>query len=171
MQLTVTLSWLRSDLRTRWVTIWLLASGSLTANGGVLPGISSAGVNEFFGPAATNDWLAGSSSAFRPAAEIVSDGEDAVVRVELPGVDVEKDVTVEVDKGTLVIHGERRDEHTEAQDGRTLREVRYGSFRRAFALPSHVSGDAVTAGYDALVLTERVAGVYAGEPRRIPIAS
>ena len=46
---------------------------------------------------------------FRPAAEIAKDGDDAVVRVELPGVDVEKDVNVEVE-GQLVIHGERRDE-------------------------------------------------------------
>lgn len=123
-------------------------------------------VNDFFGPATTSAW------AFSPAAEIVKDGEDAVVRVELPGVDVAKDVNVEIDNGALIIHGERRDEHSEDNDGRTLREVRYGSFRRSFALPSHVSGDAVTASYDAGVLTVRVAGAYAGsEPRRIEIAS
>jgi HSP20 family protein len=56
---------------------------------------------------------------------IAKDG-DAVVRVELPGIDVEKDVNVEVDKGQLVIHGERRDERAEEKDGRTLSEVRYG---------------------------------------------
>ncbi len=47
---------------------------------------------------------------FTPAAEIAKDGEDAVVRLELPGVDVAKDVNVELDRGRLVIHGERRDE-------------------------------------------------------------
>lgn len=124
-------------------------------------------VNEFFGPAATNDWF---DRAFSPAAEIVKDGDDAVVRVELPGIDVEKDVNVDVDNGALVIHGERRDEHSEEKDGRTLHELRYGSFRRSFALPKHVSGDAVTASYDAGVLTVRVAGAYAGsEPRRVAI--
>jgi len=30
-----------------------------------------------------------------PAAEVLREGEDAVVSVELPGVDVEKDVAVE----------------------------------------------------------------------------
>ncbi|MBV9513227.1 MAG: Hsp20/alpha crystallin family protein [Mycobacteriaceae bacterium] len=123
-------------------------------------------VNDFFGPATASDW------AFRPAAEIAKDGDDAVVRVELPGVDVENDVNVEVDKGTLIIHGERRDQHEEQNNGRTLREVRYGSFRRSFALPSHVSGDAVSASYDGGVLTVRVAGAYAGsEPQRIAIDS
>ena len=36
---------------------------------------------------------------FTPAAEIVRDGEDAVVKLELPGVNVADDVTVEVDRG------------------------------------------------------------------------
>ena len=90
-------------------------------------------------------WLKeGVFEGFTPAAEIVKDGEDAVVRLELPGVDVAKDVNVEVDRGHLVIHGERRDEHADedpAKDGRTLREVRYGSFRRSFKLPAHVACD------------------------------
>jgi HSP20 family molecular chaperone IbpA len=125
-------------------------------------------VRDFFGPAAADDWFKG----FRPAAEIAKDGDDAVVRVELPGVDVEKDVNVEVDKGQLVIHGERRDERTEDQEGRTLSEVRYGSFRRSFRLPAHVTGEAISASYDAGVLTVRVAGAYKGSAaQRIAIAS
>ncbi|WP_422742901.1 Hsp20/alpha crystallin family protein [Mycobacterium sp. WMMD1722] len=130
-------------------------------------------VRDFFGPAAANDWLGGpAGSGFRPAAEITKDGDDAVVRVELPGVDVEKDVTVEIDRGRLVIHGERRDERGEHKDGRTLQEVRYGAFRRSFALPQHVTGEAISAAYDAGVLTVRVAGAYAGsQPQRIAIDS
>lgn len=106
---------------------------------------------------------------FNPAAEVVRDGDDAVVHLELPGVDVSADVTVELDRGQLVIRGERRDQHTE---GRTLSEVRYGAFRRTFKVPAQVTGDAVSASYDAGVLTVRVAGVYAGtEPQRIEIAT
>jgi HSP20 family molecular chaperone IbpA len=119
-------------------------------------------VRDFFGPAATADWFKPVTSGFSPAAEIVKDGDDAVVRLELPGVDVEKDVYVEVDKGRLVIHGERRDEHAEEKNGRSLREIRYGSFRRSFQLPAHVTGEAIAASYDAGVLTVRVTGAYAG---------
>ena len=43
------------------------------------------------------------STTFVPAAEIERDGDDAVVRLELPGLDVAKDVTVEVDRGRLVV--------------------------------------------------------------------
>jgi HSP20 family protein len=111
-------------------------------------------------------------NGFSPAAEIDKDGEDAVVRLELPGVDVAKDVNVEVDRGQLVIHGERRDERAEEKDGRTLREVRYGSFRRSFKLPAHVTSDAISASYDAGVLTVRVAGAHKGaEAQRIAIES
>ncbi len=125
-------------------------------------------VRDFFGPAAANDWL----KDFSPAAEVSKDGDDAVVRLELPGVDVAKDVNVELDRGRLVIHGERRDERADNAEGRTLSEVRYGAFRRSFKLPGHVTGDAITASYDAGVLTVRVAGVYAGsQPQRIAIDS
>lgn len=132
-------------------------------------------VRDFFGPATASDWRTPAPSVLRPAADILKDGEDAVVRLELPGIDVEKDVTVELDDGRLVVHGERRDEHAgsdPADAGRTLREVRYGAFRRSFALPAHVTGDAVSASYDAGVLTVRVAGVYAGsQPQRIAITT
>ncbi len=128
-------------------------------------------MRDFFGPAAATDWAKPVASGFSPAAEIVKDGEDAVVRLELPGVDVDKDVNVEVEHGRLVIHGERRDEHAEEKDGRTLREVRYGSFRRSFQLPAHLTGEAVSASYDAGVLTVRVAGAYAGtQAQRIEIS-
>jgi HSP20 family protein len=109
-------------------------------------------------------------TGFIPAAEITRDGDDAVVSVELPGLDVEKDVTVEVVRGQLVVRGERRDERTKEQGGCSLREVRYGSFRRSFGLPAHVTDDAISASYDAGVLTVRVAGAYAGTgARRIPV--
>src|SRR5579875_3452414 len=119
---------------------------------------------------ATTHWLRPSTGEFTPAAEIVKDGDDAVIRVELPGVDVDKDVEVELRQDRLVIHGQRRDERAEEKNGRVLREVRYGSFRRSFQLPAHVTSEAVSASYDAGVLTVRVAGAYAGsQAKRIAI--
>ena len=116
--------------------------------------------------------MPGVFTGFSPAAEIAKDGDDAVVRVELPGVDVEKDVNVEVDKGQLVIRGERRDERLRGRRTGALSEVRYGSFRRSFKLPAHVTSDAITASYDAGVLTVRVAGAHKGaEAQRIAIES
>ena len=130
-------------------------------------------VRDFFSPATAGDWRTPAPRGVHPAAEITKDGDDAVVRLELPGIDVDKDVTVELDAGRLVIRGERRDEHAETDPtgaNRTLREVRYGAFRRSFGVPSHVTGDAISASYDAGILTVRVAGVHAGsQPQRIAI--
>ena len=127
-------------------------------------------LREFFGPAAADDWFK-PLTGFTSAAEVVKDGDDAVVRLELPGVDVENDVRVELVDGRLVIHGERRDEHADEKYGRSVQEVRYGSFRRSFRLPAHTTGEAVSASYDAGVLTVRVAGAYAGaQAQRIAIA-
>jgi len=65
---------------------------------------------------------------------------------------------------------ERRDERAETRDGRSYREVRYGAFRRAFALPAHITAQAVSASYDAGVLSIRVAGAYAGsQAQRIEV--
>lgn len=109
-------------------------------------------------------------AGFTPAAEIVREGDDALVKLELPGLDLAKDIAVELDGTALVISGERRDERTEEGEGRYLKEIRYGSFRRSFTLPDHVTAEALTASYDAGVLTVRVAGAYAGtEPRRIAV--
>lgn len=128
---------------------------------------------DFFGPATANDWFK-QIADIQPVAEVAKDGDDAVVRLDLPGLSPEavaNDVHVELDRSRLVVHGERRDERSEDKDGRTFSEVRYGSFRRSFAVPAHVTSDAVSASYDAGVLTVRVAGAYAGtEPQRIAIS-
>lgn len=110
---------------------------------------------------------AAESAWYVPAADVVRAGDDAIVRLELPGVDVASDVTVEVVGHRLVIRGERRDEHA----GAGFRETRRGSFRRSFSLPQHVGPEAVSASYDAGVLTVRVTGVHTEpESRRISIS-
>jgi HSP20 family protein len=129
-------------------------------------------VRRAFGPTVPFDSRFGADPSFTPAAEVNRDGDDAVVRVELPGVDVDRDVTVEVDRGRLVIRGERRDERAEDRGGRSVREVRYGSFQRVFTLPAQVSAEAISASYDAGVLNVRVAGAYAGSrAQRIPVTA
>jgi HSP20 family protein len=117
------------------------------------------------------------ATGFVPPVELVRDGSDVVVRVELPGIDIDKDVAVEVERGRLVIRGERRNERTNEHGNNTngvlVREVRYGTFRREFALPQGVSADAVDASYDAGVLEVRVRGVVqeVESAKRIPVTA
>ncbi len=123
-------------------------------------------VRDFFGPATASDWATDHKLGIHPAVEVSRDGDDAVIRVDLPGVDAENDVKVEVDKGRLVVRGERRDERVEESsdngESRKLTEVRYGSFHRSFALPAHVTSEAISAAYESGVLTVTVAGAHKG---------
>ncbi len=110
------------------------------------------------------------ATGFTPSADVERDSDDALVRLDLAGLDPDRDVTVELDRGRLVVSGERRDERAEQAEGRTLREVRYGAFRRSFTLPAHVSADALRASYDNGVLTVRVTDAYArNDARRITV--
>jgi len=54
-----------------------------------------------------------------------------------------------------------------------VRELRYGQFRREFALPPGVSPEQVEASYDAGLLDVRVRSVVAPEPQpvRVPITT
>ncbi|HEU0129530.1 MAG TPA: Hsp20/alpha crystallin family protein [Mycobacteriales bacterium] len=103
-------------------------------------------------------------SGFVPPVELLTRGSDVVIRLELPGVDVERDVEVEVDKGRLVVKGERRDEQGEQAGGYLVRELRYGSFRREFALPEGVSAENVEAHYDQGMLEVVVHEAVRREP-------
>ena len=110
-------------------------------------------------------------SGFSPAAEAHRDGDDAVIRLELPGVATD-DLSVEVKGRHLVVSGTRRDQREEQADGRRFSEFRYGSFTRSFRLAPSVTAEAVSASYDAGVLTVRVAGAYAEtEGHRIEIST
>ncbi|MGA4778103.1 Hsp20/alpha crystallin family protein [Cellulosimicrobium sp. AB352] len=49
-------------------------------------------------------------TGFAPAADVYREGDDLVARFDLPGVDPERDVTVELEGRRLVVRGERRDQ-------------------------------------------------------------
>lgn len=49
-------------------------------------------------------------SGYAPAADVYREGDDLVARFDLPGVDPERDVTVELEGRRLVVRGERRDQ-------------------------------------------------------------
>jgi HSP20 family molecular chaperone IbpA len=103
---------------------------------------------------------------FIPVEEYREDGT-YVVRADLPGIDPDKDVSVTIDDGYLVISGERREEqHDEHRS-----ELRVGSFSRRLPLPKGCAGEDVKATYAAGVLTVTIpVDGEVPEPTRIPIA-
>ena len=111
-------------------------------------------------------------TGFVPPVEMIQEGADVLLRLELPGIDPANDIDVSVHEGRLIVTGERKDTRTQ-EDGRALvRELRYGSFRREFALPDGVNSDDVEAAYDQGLLELRIREVVkpAPEPKRVQVA-
>jgi HSP20 family protein len=113
------------------------------------------------------------TAGYVPPVELARDGEDVVIRLELPGVDVAKDVDIEVAEGRLTISGHRQDRHAESAGQVLVRELRYGAFRREFQLPEGVTADDVEATYDQGMLDVRVRHVSkpAAVPTKVAIRS
>lgn len=89
-----------------------------------------------------------------------------VLRAEMPGIDPDKDVQIDVSGDVLTIKGERREEH---QD-RRRHEFHYGSFSRSVTLPPNAKVDEVTAAYKDGVLELRVPFEGAvSEAKQIPV--
>jgi HSP20 family protein len=115
---------------------------------------------------------AGASTGFVPAIEMEQDGTDVLIRLEIPGIDPAADVDVSVHEGRLIVTGERHDTRSEQAKATLVRELRYGSFRREFALPEGVTAGDVEASYDKGLLELRVRNVVRQpeEPKRISVA-
>ncbi|WP_030684400.1 Hsp20/alpha crystallin family protein [Streptomyces sp. NRRL B-1347] len=75
-----------------------------------------------------------------------------VVRAELPGLDAERDVRVDINEGVLHVRAERTEETREKH--RT--EFRYGSLRRSVRLPRGARESAAEARYEHGILTVTV---------------
>ncbi len=84
------------------------------------------------------------------------DGNDIVVRAELPGIDPDKDVEITVSDHTLRLRAERREESKTDEKGSYRSEFRYGSFSRVVSLPAGASEKDVKASYKDGILEVRV---------------
>ncbi len=97
------------------------------------------------------------------------ESKDSVkIVAELPGVKPE-DVKLSLENNLLTIRGEKKQEAEERNERVHRYERSYGSFERAFALPSTVDGDKITADYRNGVLTVSVPKAERARPREIPV--
>jgi HSP20 family protein len=116
----------------------------------------------------------GGATGYVPAVDLHAEGNDVVIHLELPGVDVASDVEIEVTPGRLAVSGERKTRSEREEGGESarvlVREMRHGSFRREFSLPEHVTAEDVDASYDNGVLTLRVSNVTRPKPEPVRIA-
>ena len=112
--------------------------------------------------------VARSAINFAPAMDIWQDKDNVYVECPLAGIDPEK-VTVAVENDVLTIEG-KSEQKSEVDDKEYYRkEVRYGSFHRAVALPSSVDGEKAKAEYEKGVLKIVIPKEERAKPKTVKV--
>jgi HSP20 family protein len=124
------------------------------------------------------DWLQSELLAFpRPGASVHEremrceqyvEDERFVLRIELPGIDPDKDVDISVADGVLTVHAERHESRKEGGHS----EFFYGKLVRTFLLPHGAHEDEIAASYrdGVLEVTVPLPAHPQQSGRRVPVA-
>lgn len=110
-----------------------------------------------------------SNRAWHPAVDIRENGDAYVVSAELPGLGKD-DVAITIENNVLKLSGERRFEQEAKEEEYHRVERAYGSFTRAFSLPTRVDPERVEASFQDGILTITVPKAAEARPRKIEIA-
>src|ERR1035441_3406906 len=108
------------------------------------------------------------AASFVPAVDIYEDAKMVVLKLEVPGIE-EEDLDIRVENNTLTVKGERKFEKEEKEENFHRIERRYGSFYRAFTLPSTVDSEHVGATYNAGILKLELNKKPEAQPRQIKV--
>src|SRR6201992_2204107 len=92
-----------------------------------------------------------SAGSFVPPVDVYEDEQNLVLKLEIPGLN-DEDINVSVENNTLTVQGERKFEKEEKEENFHRIERRYGTFYRAFTLPSTVDTEHVQANYQNGIL-------------------
>jgi len=107
---------------------------------------------------------------FTPNVDVSENDKQIKVTAELPGMD-EKDIDVSLNKDSLTIKGEKKEEKEEKKKDYYRMERSYGSFSRTIPLPVEVDTDKVKAEFRKGVLTVTMPKTAKAieETKKIPI--
>ena len=108
------------------------------------------------------------TASFTPAVDVYEDDKKVVLKLEVPGIE-EKDLDIRVENHTLTVKGERKFDKEEKEENFHRIERRYGSFYRAFTLPSTVDTENVDAKYEAGVLKLELKKKPEAQPKQIKV--
>jgi len=109
------------------------------------------------------------TASFIPPVDIYEDEKKVVLKLEVPGME-EKDLDVSVENNTLTVKGERKFAAEEKEENFHRIERRYGSFYRAFTLPTTVDTESVAASYSAGVLKLELKKKPEAQPKQIKVS-
>jgi HSP20 family protein len=125
-------------------------------------------LNPLFGGLSTETENPVTPASFTPAVDVYEDDKKVVLKLDVPGLE-EKDLDVNVEKNTLTVKGERKFQNEEKEENFHRIERRYGSFYRAFTLPTTVDTETVDASYNAGVLKIELTKKPEAQPKQIKV--
>jgi len=91
-----------------------------------------------------DELLDGGERTWTPAVDVVREGDNLVVRADVPGIKPEE-VKIEVEDDILTVSGSHEERKEEKDKDYLRRERRYGSFQRSMALPAGVDAKKIKA--------------------------
>ena len=122
-------------------------------------------VNSFFSNQ-TDD--SDSCCHFAPRVDIAENENELMMFAEMPGFD-KGEIKVVVEDNVLTISGERKSSVEDENSHYLRKELRKGSFSRAFTLPDYVEAEKINADYKDGVLKLTVPKVEKAKPKEISV--
>jgi len=110
-----------------------------------------------------------SNRTWTPPVDIQETEDVYRLTAELPGL-TKEDINITLENNVLRLTGERKLEKGVEKEGYQRVERIYGTFARAFTLPSQVNHDKVEAAFENGLLTITVPKAEQAKPRKIAIA-
>ena len=123
-------------------------------------------LREAFSPATGEGEV--STRTWAPPVDIYENGDNLVLKAELPGVNPDE-VEIRVEDNTLYLKGERKFEKDVKEQNYHRVERSYGTFTRTFSLPNSIDADKVAANYKDGVLTLTMPKKEEAKPKTIKI--
>ena len=108
------------------------------------------------------------TASWAPVCDVFEDKDSVKIVAEIPGVKPE-DVKISIENQVLTIRGEKKQVAEEKTERVHRYERSYGSFERAFSLPTAVAADKIAASYTNGILTVTIPQAERARPREIPV--
>jgi HSP20 family protein len=104
-----------------------------------------------------------------PSMDIYEEGDELVVKAELPGID-KKDLNITLNDNVLTISGNKKHEQKVEKEHYHQVERSYGSFRRSPHLPAEVDDEKVSAAFADGILEVRLTKTEKAKQKKIEIS-
>jgi HSP20 family protein len=107
-------------------------------------------------------------TTWTPLCDIYETDKEIVLKMEIPGLKKE-DVKVNIENGTLLIHGERKFEEKVKKENFHRIELQYGEFLRRFTLPTFIDQSKVIAEFKDGLLMIWLPKLEEAKPKEIEV--